>query len=40
MASRFDIDEAGFLGIALSNYDALARSGIAAWLHSVLAPSI
>lgn len=36
----FDIDEAGFLGIALSNYDALAKLGVAGWFRSVLAPSI
>jgi cbb3-type cytochrome oxidase subunit 3 len=35
----FDIDEAGYLGIALVDYHALVRAGIVGWLSAVEAPS-
>jgi 4-amino-4-deoxy-L-arabinose transferase-like glycosyltransferase len=35
-----DIDEAGYLGIAISNYRALTAAGLPGWFQSVQAPSI
>ena len=34
-----DIDEAGYLSIALSNYDAWVRGGPLGWLGAILAPN-
>lgn len=36
----FDIDEAGYLMIALGNYHALIDDGVGGWLSSVLGPSL
>jgi 4-amino-4-deoxy-L-arabinose transferase-like glycosyltransferase len=35
-----DIDEAGYLGIAIANYLALLQEGLPGWIRSILAPSI